>query len=269
MRPVVRGLLLGASVMIAAAGAAPEPGAKPAPVVRYRGDKVTVDLHDAALDVVLKAIATESGAELVGAPRSAQTVTMAFEDVPLKEALERLVGAQNFTLKYEEGGKLKAIELRGGQEAARAHKPDEAPTAEGNTTPPKWYAFYKAFDRAETVPLSGDLKKAFGKDEVGYDYLGNAAIGHKDPRVRAEALHAIAKALDQDPETKAAVIDSLKAMTDEELAAFARKTMYYRAEDVVQNVLRETSDRELRSRAREVLRELRKDPYKGPHFEMH
>ena len=269
MRLVTGGFPVVALLICASAWAAPEAKESPAPVVRYHDDKVSVDLHDAALDAVLKTLATESGAELVGTPRAERPVTMTFADVPLKEALERLVGAQNFTIKYDDAGKLKAIELRGGPEAPRARKPEAPSPAEGNSTPPKWYAFYKAFDRPGTVPLSGDLKKALGKDEAGWDYLGNAAIGHSDPRVRAEALHAIAKALDQDPEMKAAVMDSLNAMTDEELAAFARKTMHYRAEDVVRNVLRETSDRELRVRAREVLRELRKDPYKGPHFEMH
>jgi hypothetical protein len=272
MRVFVGGLLVGAWLVTATVWAAPEPdkASPPAPTVRYRNDKLSVDARGADLAAVLKAIAHESGAELVGAPRAEQTITVAFDDVPLKEALERLVGAQNFTLKYDEGGKLKAIELRGGQEAAEKPKPaDTGPTAAGNTTPPKWYAFYKAFDRPDTIPLPPDLRKAFGKDEVGYDYLGNAAIGHQDPRIRQEALHTLMKALDQDPEMKEAVLASLGAMTDEELAAFARQTAHYRAEDLVRNALRETSDRELRSRAREVLRELRKIPFKGPRAPMH
>jgi len=68
---------------------------------------------------------------------------------------------------------------------------------------------------------------------------------------------------------KEAVLASLSAMTDDELAAFARKTAHYRAEDLVRNALRETSDRELRSRAREVLHWLRKNPYQGPYVPMH
>ena len=272
MRSLTGGLLIGVWLVCGPVWAAPEPEkpTAPAPSVRYRNDKVSLDVRDVGLDVVLKAIAKESGAELVGAPRTDRTITIALQEAPMAEALERLVGAQNFTLKYDEGGKLKVIELRGDQLAAEKPKPVEpGPTAEGNTTPPKWYAFYKAFDRSETFPISGDLRKATGREEASYDFLGNTAIGDKDPKIRAAALRAIMKQLDQDPDMKASVVASLTAMTDTELAAFARKTMYYRAEDVIRNVLRETSDRELRSRAREVLRELRKAPYKGPKFDMH
>jgi len=116
--------------------------------------------------------------------------------------------------------------------------------------------------------LPPELRKKFGKDEVGYDYLGNAAIGDQDPHPQ-QALHTLMKALDQDPEMKEAVLASLSAMTGRQLAAFARKTAHYRAEDLVRNALRETSDRELRSRAREVLHWLRRIPTRGPTFPMH
>jgi hypothetical protein len=272
MRALALGLLFGLQLMVVSASAAPEPekAAPTPPTVRYRADKVSVDLHEASVESVLEALAKESGAELVGSTRAEKPLTMSFTDVPLKEALERLVGAQNFTLKYDESGKLRAIELRGGPEAAKPSKPGEPTKSEGeNTTPPKHYAFYKAFDRHDAIPLSGDLKKALGKDEAGWDYLGNTAIANQDPRIRQAAMHALVKALDQDPEMKDAVLASLNAMSAEELAAFARQNGHYRAEDLVRNVMRETSDQELRSRARDVLRELRKTPFKGPRVPMH
>ena len=278
MRALAVGLLLGMHLVVVSAAAAPEPekaalekaAAPKPPIVRYRDDKVSVDLHEASVESVLQALAKESGAELVGSTRAEKPLTMSFENVPLKEALERLVGAQNFTLKYDESGKLRAIELRGGPEAAKPSKPGEPTKSEAeNTTPAKHYAFYKAFDRRDTIPLSGDLKKALGKDEAGWDYLGNTAIANQDPRIRQAAMHALVKALDQDPEMKDAVLASLNAMSAEELAAFARQNGHYRAEDLVRNVMRETSDQELRSRARDVLRELRKTPFKGPRVPMH
>jgi hypothetical protein len=287
MRVVAAGLVVGFHLLVGSAAAAPEPekaatkksatdkaaaekpAAKP-PTVRYRDDKVSVDLHEASVEAVLQALAKESGAELVGSTRAERPLTMSFDDVPVKEALERLVGAQNFTLKYDEAGKLRAIELRGGPEAAKAPKPGEPTKSEGeNTTPAKQYAFFKAFDRSGTIPVSGELKKALGRDEVGWDYLGNTAIAHQDPRVRQAAMHALVTALDQDPEMKDSVLASLNAMSPEELAAFARERGHYRAEDLVRNVMRETSDQELRARARDVLRELRKTPFKGPRAPMH
>ena len=68
---------------------------------------------------------------------------------------------------------------------------------------------------------------------------------------------------------KASVMDSLGAMSDAELAALARKMAHYRAEDFVKNAMRETSEMELRSRARKVLHELRKIPFKGPIVPLH
>ena len=267
MRSLAGGVLLALVSAGAPASAAPE-SAKPdakSPVVRYRDDKVSVDARDVGIDVLLRAIAKESGAELVGAPRTDRAITITFEDAPMGEALERLVGAQNFTLKYDDGGKLKAIELRGGQEAALKPKPAEDVPVGENTTPPKWVAFYKAvFDGAEPIPISGNLRTALGKEEVGYDYLANTAIGHENPTVRRAAMREMMKALDRDPDRREAVEQSLMAMTDAELASFARQTAHFRAEDFVRNALRETSDRELRSRARNVLRELRQNPYQGP-----
>jgi hypothetical protein len=238
-------------------------------VVHYRADKVSVDLRDAALPAVLAALAKEAGAELIGEPRSGETLTLAFEDVPIAEALERLVGAQNFTLKYEEGGRLRAIELRGGQEAGRRPGAPADDPAAGDATPPKWMAFYKAFDRRDLVPVPGNLRKALGRDEAGWDYLGNSAIAAADPRVRRETVRAIMRTLDADPDMKAQVLGALSAMSPEELAAFARKSAFYRAEDLVRNVMRETTDPDVRSRAREVLHELRRHPFKGTYHDLH
>jgi type II secretory pathway component HofQ len=136
MRAFAVGLFLGILLVVAAASAAPEPekASPKAPTVRYRNDKVSVDLHQASVEAVLQALAKESGAELVGSTRAEQPLTMSFEDVPVKEALERLVGAQNFTLKYDESGKLRAIELRGGPEAAKP-QPGELPSRKAEHDP--------------------------------------------------------------------------------------------------------------------------------------
>jgi hypothetical protein len=271
MRALVGGIVVGFFLTVAPAWPAPEtgkPDPKP-PSVRWHDDKISVDLHEASIESVLEAIAKASGAELIGSARSDKPLTMSFEDVPVKDALERLVGAQNFTLKYDDGGKLRAIELRGGPEAKKPPKPGEPEKEIENETPPKQYAFFKAFDRREMIPVTGELQKASGKDELGWDYLGNLAIGHPDPRVRQAAMRALLKALDQDPDMKASVLTSLNAMNGQELAAFARTRTYWRAEDVVRNVLRESSDPDVRTRARDVLRELKKTPYKGPRFPMH
>jgi hypothetical protein len=77
-------------------------------------------------------------------------------------------------------------------------------------------------------------------------------------------MHVLVRALDQDPELRDAAIDALNQMSDVELAEFARKIGYHMADDFVHNILLEVTDSDLRTRARGVLHELRKNPYLGP-----
>jgi len=273
MRPGARSIAVGIALALVAPGwAAPESSTTTQPpakatvqVIRYRDDRLTVDLHGAPLRDVLQEVAKQSGAALMGEPREARELTLSFEDVAIKEAIERLLGDQNFTLKYDDAGKLKTIELRGGQDAKAAPvETDKGVSGGGKGTPPKWYAFYKVFNRSDMIPISGDLAKKLGKDEVGWDYLGNTALGYPDAKVRREATHVLVRALDQDPELRQATLDALNAMSDAELAEFARAVGYHMADDFVRNILQEVSDSALRSRARGVLHELRKNPYLGP-----
>lgn len=251
--------------------AAPTDTVAPAPVkqvVRYANDRVSVTLEHAPLDAVLQELAKQSGADLIGATRDARELTMTFEDVSVQEALERMVGAQNFTLKYDEKGELRSIELRGDKEALR--RPPPVPLSpDENRTPAKEYAFWKAFDRRDPVPLKGSVAKLFGTDQAPWDHLGNAAIAQPEARARRAAMRAMVQALEDDPEMRDQVMAALDAMTDAELAAFARARTKSRAEDFVRNVLRETPEKELRDRARGVLRELKKNPYTGPPPDFH
>src|SRR5262249_60976684 len=62
---------------------------------------------------VLDEISKQSGAEIRGEPNPRE-VSAEFEDVPLLDALHRLLGNQNFTLKYGEKSRLVAIDLLAG-----------------------------------------------------------------------------------------------------------------------------------------------------------
>ncbi len=66
----------------------------------------------APLTAVLEEIAHQSGAAIRG-EASARGVSASFEDVPLPDALVRLLGEQNFTLRYDSDGKLRTIDLLG------------------------------------------------------------------------------------------------------------------------------------------------------------
>lgn len=240
----------------------PAAAAEPAREIRYRDDRVTLRLDRVPVTEVVAELAKQSGATVRGEVREARDVTLELTDTPVKEALQRLLGAQSFTLVYGEKGDLKEIELKGGPEDDPRRRAAAAGAKEGDRA--SWDAMYRLFDRREQLHLDGSLKQAVGKDEAGWDYVANTAIGSDDPRVRREAVRAALRALEGDPELRAAVLAQAKSMSDADFAAFARATCYHRAEDLVRNIARETRMDEFRERARGVLRELEKRPFEGP-----
>src|SRR5262245_10302812 len=88
-------------------------GAGTPPHVDYRDDRVTLRASESALKDILDELGKQSGAEVRGQPAETGPVTLQLEAVPVREALERLLGERSFTLRYGEQGRLKAIELKG------------------------------------------------------------------------------------------------------------------------------------------------------------
>jgi hypothetical protein len=228
--------------------------------VRYRNDKLSVNVTDMPLTDVLKELGRKSGAEIKGEVRQPRNVTTEFEDVPLTEALERLLGEQNFTLTYGDDGGLKTVELRGGPEAPT--KPKEAAAAaetnEAKEYDDRWVAVWKTFNQDRgPVPVGGKLAELTGKSELNWDYVVNMAYGYEDDAaVRSEAVKYGLKALENDPELRARMFETTGAMSDAELAEFARTICKHNAEDFVKRVARH-ADGDIRTRAVGVLRELR------------
>jgi hypothetical protein len=82
----------------AVALALPVSAAKP-PQVEYRNDRLTVHAEAAPVADILNEIKSQSGAEVRGEPPAAAPLTIDLEAVPLREALERPIGQQSFTLR--------------------------------------------------------------------------------------------------------------------------------------------------------------------------
>src|SRR6266481_5436506 len=81
------------------------------PQVEYSNDRLTLHAREAPVTAILDEVKRQSGAEVRGEPAVA-SVTIELEAVPLREALERVLGPRSFTLTYGENGRLKAIELK-------------------------------------------------------------------------------------------------------------------------------------------------------------
>lgn len=244
-------------------------GAKPAPekppgVVRYANDKVTIDVKDMAAAALVDEIARQAGAKVTGSVDTVAPVTANWTDLPLKDALEHVLGQQNFTLTYSEEGALRAIQLRGGQQQQQVVAgPGDVKEGENRITTSE-YALFKAFDIREPIPVEGAVAKRLGKSMAPWDLLTNTAFADEDPAVRRSAVKSGMQAFEGNEELREKVVSTTNGMTDAQLAAFARAYMYHRAEDFVRNVKRATTLPDFRHRASNVLRELRKIPFTGP-----
>src|SRR5438477_11908968 len=100
-----RRMVAGALACLVAVAAAAE-----APIVRYADDRLTVHAEHAPVAAVLTEVARATGATLRGAV-SDREVTIDLRDVRLEEALDRLLGKDNFALVYASDGHVSAIEL--------------------------------------------------------------------------------------------------------------------------------------------------------------
>src|SRR5438093_9631069 len=116
--PRAGGGLLVVAAMLLSAG--PVAAREPTCVVAYDAGRLTVHAERVPLADVVREIGRQSGAEIVGEVRKPREVTRQFDEVPLFDALVRLLGEQNFTLRYGSEGKLRTISLLGEPLAAAA-----------------------------------------------------------------------------------------------------------------------------------------------------
>jgi hypothetical protein len=121
-----------AFVLLALAQAPARAADAPERVIRYSDDRLSVKLTLAPVAEVIDEIGHQTGAEIRGQLAEVREVSAEFDEVPLPEALHRLLGTQNFALVYGDKGKLKALELLGaartsGGPVASAPRADDAP----------------------------------------------------------------------------------------------------------------------------------------------
>lgn len=244
-------------------------GDPPPRVIQYREDKVTIRVEAVPVGEVLDELKRQSGAEIRGQAPKERPVTTEFTAVPVKDALERLLGAQNFTLTYDAKGQLTLIDLKGAPEEKRAvaapvaaAEPARTPRSASDLAPVGWWDMRKAFD-GRAVPISGRLAEGLGSDTATYENLVQMAYGIDDPVTRSDAMRASARALDQDPQLKDALLRGLASMDDAALATYARAACRDRALEFMKRLAREVQTPELKDRARAVLRRVKEQERSG------
>ena len=225
-------------------------------VVRYTNDQLTVRLARAPVGEVLDEIGRASGAEIRGQPNPRE-VSAAFEDVPLPDALHRLLGNQNFTLKYGEKGRLVAIDLLGGPATAPASITPAGARPSSTTMPTPPQNLQEALRRHPPVPVTGALATALGTNAASVDQLLNTVLHHDDAGVRQEALRATLNAVESDAALRGSLLATVNTIDDAALGASLRGIAGDRAEELMAQVATQARASELRVKASSVLQQLR------------
>jgi len=235
------------------------------PVVRYRDDRLSVRLEKVPLEDVLDEIARATGAEVRGAPRDVHDVTATFDDVPMPEALHRLLGDQNFMLRYAEPDRLRTIQLFGGvQETREAGEASPAAgsargrsPAAGSAMPQSIAVAMSVLERHPPLPVSGSLASAIGSDTATFRQLFDAAMHQGDAAVRNEAFRVSLNAFETEPELRSAVLSALGGTDEAALGQVLRGAAGPRAEELANQIASQAQTVEVRTKALSVLHRLR------------
>lgn len=219
------------------------------PVVHYRAGRVTVHVQGMSLAAVLQAIGRDSGALVRGEiPR--RDVTADLDDVPLDDALGRLLGRDSFALTYARDGRLRSIDLLAIGKAGPAWPPP------GIGAP-----IDVAPERAQAVmgrrlDVGGRLAAALGTQRPTAGELVHAAFRQEDWNVRGDAQRRVLAAFAADPELQDVFSRTLRAVDDDTLARIFRDWNVDGAKEFMRALAMRAREPELRAKAAAVLASL-------------
>jgi len=252
-KAAVRLLAVGLACFATCVAAADQPSRK---VLTFRNDRLSVHFARVPLEEVMVDLGQASGAEVYGTVREPRDVSAEFDDVPLVEALHRLLGDQNFVVKYGKGGRLRAVKLLGGPQGTTQIVATPAPaTPAPEPVPPTSRGpldlggAVAILDGHPPVPVSGQLGQALGTDAATFRDLFDAASHNEDAAVRAEAMRAFIGALDAEPEFRDPVLRALGTLDDLTLTEMLRGLAGSRAEEIAAQFAAQAHVSELSSRA--------------------
>jgi len=231
-------------------------------VLKYQNHRLSVRLLAVPLEEVMADLGQASGADVFGTVRQPREVSAEFDDVPLVEALQRLLGG-NFILEYGRGDRLRAIKLLGGPLApikmavtsmAVAPTPvDVAPPTSGVPQPRDPGGAVGMLDGHPAVPVSGRLAQALGTDAATFRQLFDAASHNEDAAARAEAMRAFMRTLDAEPEFREQLLQALNTLDDFTLTQLLYGLAGSHAQEIAAEIAAHAHGSELRSRARGIL----------------
>ncbi|MGB4781237.1 HEAT repeat domain-containing protein, partial [Candidatus Methylomirabilis sp.] len=174
--------------------------------------KVTVNLAGASLEAVLNAISAQSGIRLVLHGSRPDTISVAFQAVPLEEALRRLIQA-NFLLVYGPDGTLAEVRV--------LRAPDESTLAEARETPESLIEQLEGAEPAQRRRVVLALGES--RDAQAVEPLVKALEEDDAPEVRQAAVSVLEKV--QGPQAVAALADAVSKDSDQAVRLSAVKAL--------------------------------------------
>lgn len=244
--------MIGLTLAVAAASglpAAPPPkGAAPGsaspppkPAVTFRDGRLSVDATDVPTMTLLARIADVTGATVSGTVTEPAAVTISFRDVPVRQAIDRIVGDTNFTLRYGADGTLRRISLRGRS---------LPPPTRGRAKPRHGrILFQRAWLKrpAEKIPRS--LAEALGAERLPLPRLLRSLRTLQDASLRREAVTTFVRSIERDPVLRR----SWRAMQPAEVASFMRQQAGPQAREAIQSLAAVTQSARMRAQAAAAL----------------
>ncbi len=217
-----------------------------APVIRYHDGRLSARIHGLPLDDVLHAVSAETGLRFDGTPLDERDVFKRFDDVPLAEALRRLIGRQNFTLVYGASGQPERVKLLG---------IPALPVTRGSQMPPG-ASFEVVVARQPPVTISDRLAVALGAVH-GPLPLARVLRGLRldDAALRGEVVGTFLRTL----QTVPALRTSFLALDDRKVVTLARSWGGAHATDALSLLAARASDPGVRGLATKGLARLRSD----------
>jgi hypothetical protein len=221
------------------------PAATADPVLIYDEHALTVRLDGVSIDQVVELFARETGAQVRGEPADLRMVTKRFDAVPLPEALRRLLGAENFVMRYAQDGRLVAVELLGAprpKSAGRKPRRPARPVARGLLT------------THTVVGLDRDLATAVGSPNARLPRLLEVAIGNDKVAIRHGATRKLVSFVEQNPRLRETALAMLRETDDRALIDLASREGPERALEFFATIASDAADGYVRARAWRLMR---------------
>jgi hypothetical protein len=201
------------------------------PWIEYEAGTLTVRIDRIPLDEVLAAVAHETGMTIVGEPLDRRDVVKRFDGVALVLALRRLVGRQNFVLRYGADGRPERLELLG------------RPLGRPQPRPRRSLQALRLFLAQPAVDLPPRAARALGGARLPIRRL-LAGLRHDDALVREESARAVVLAVERD----AGVLEAFRKADATDLANVVSTQARGYAADVAARLYRAARDPGLRSK---------------------